>query len=65
VGKGFKKILFDPDTHRVHGGIVGTNAGELTSVILLVIVTGRDAEDIGLTIHARPTLTELYIPRDK
>lgn len=57
--EGFTKILFDPDTHRVlGGGIVGTNAGELISEISLAVETGCDAEDIGLTIHPHPTLTE-------
>jgi dihydrolipoamide dehydrogenase len=56
---GFTKLLFDPDTQRVlGGGIVGTNAGELVSEIALAIETGGDAEDIGLTIHPHPTLTE-------
>jgi dihydrolipoamide dehydrogenase len=56
---GFTKLLFDPDTQRVlGGGIVGTNAGELISEVALAIETGCDAEDIGLTIHPHPTLTE-------
>jgi len=56
---GFTKLLFDPETHRVlGGGIVGTNAGELISEVALAVETGCDAEDIGLTIHPHPTLTE-------
>ena len=56
---GFTKLLFDPDTDRVlGGGIVGTNAGELISEVALAIEMGCDAEDIGLTIHPHPTLTE-------
>lgn len=56
---GFTKLLFDPDTHRaLGGGIVGTNAGELISEVALAVETGCDAEDIGLTIHPHPTLTE-------
>ena len=56
---GFTKLLFDPETHRLlGGGIVGTNAGELISEVALAIETGADAEDIGLTIHPHPTLTE-------
>ncbi len=56
---GFTKLLFDPDSHRVlGGGIVGTNAGELISEVALAVETGCDAEDIGLTIHPHPTLTE-------
>jgi dihydrolipoamide dehydrogenase len=57
--EGFTKILFDPETHRViGGGVVGTNAGELISEIVLAIETGCDAADIGLTIHPHPTLSE-------
>ena len=57
--EGFSKLLFDPETHRVlGGGIVGTNAGELISEVALAIETGADAEDIGLTIHPHPTLSE-------
>jgi dihydrolipoamide dehydrogenase len=56
---GFTKLLFDPDTDRLlGGGIVGTNAGELISEVALAIEMGSDAEDIGLTIHPHPTLTE-------
>ena len=77
--EGFTKLLFDKTTHRViGGGIVGTNAGELIAEIGLAIEMGADAADIGLTIHAHPTLsetvgmsaeafegtlTDLYIPR--
>ena len=77
--EGFTKLLFDPETHRVlGGGIVGTNAGELIAEVALAVETGADASDVGLTIHAHPTLsetvafaaeahegtlTDLYIPR--
>jgi dihydrolipoamide dehydrogenase len=57
--EGFTKLLFDKQTHRViGGGIVGTNAGELIAEVGLAIEMGADAADIGLTIHAHPTLTE-------
>ncbi|HEV2613908.1 MAG TPA: dihydrolipoyl dehydrogenase [Gammaproteobacteria bacterium] len=57
--EGLTKILFDKDTHRVIGaGIVGTNAGELISEISLAIEMGCDADDIALTIHPHPTLSE-------
>ena len=56
---GFTKLLFDPQTHRVlGGGIVGTNAGELIAEVALAIEMGADAHDVGLTIHAHPTLAE-------
>ena len=57
--EGFTKLLFDPDTHRLlGGGIVGTNAGELIAEVTLAIEMGADAADIGLTVHAHPTLSE-------
>jgi dihydrolipoamide dehydrogenase len=57
--EGFTKLLFDKQTRRViGGGIVGTNAGELMAEVGLAIEMGADAADIGLTIHAHPTLTE-------
>jgi dihydrolipoamide dehydrogenase len=56
---GFTKILFDKQTHRIIGaGIVGTNAGDLIAEVALAIEMGADAADIGLTIHAHPTLSE-------
>jgi dihydrolipoamide dehydrogenase len=56
---GLTKILVDPQTHRVLGvGIVGTNAGDLLGEIGLAIEMGANAEDIGLTVHAHPTLSE-------
>jgi dihydrolipoamide dehydrogenase len=57
--EGFTKLLFDPKTHRViGGGIVGTNAGDLISEVMLAIEMGADAADIGLTVHPHPTLSE-------
>ncbi len=57
--EGMTKLLFDNDTHRVIGaGIVGPNAGELIAELGLAIEMGCDAEDIALTIHAHPTLSE-------
>jgi dihydrolipoamide dehydrogenase len=57
--EGFTKLLFDKNTHRViGGGIVGSNAGELIAEVALAIEMGADAADIGLTVHAHPTLSE-------
>jgi dihydrolipoamide dehydrogenase len=57
--EGFTKLLFDKQTHRIIGaGIVGTNAGDLIAEVALAIEMGADASDIGLTIHAHPTLSE-------
>ena len=53
------KVLFAKDTRRVLGaGIVCINAGELIAETVLALETGADAEDLSLTIHAHPTLSE-------
>lgn len=57
--EGMTKLLFCPDTNRILGaGIVGVNAGELISEASLAIEMGCDVEDIALTIHPHPTLSE-------
>ena len=57
--EGATKLIFDKDTHRVIGaGIVGVNAGELLAEAVLAIEMGADAHDLGLSIHAHPTLSE-------
>lgn len=57
--EGLTKLIFDKETHRVIGaGIVGINAGELLAEAVLAIEMGADAHDLGLTIHAHPTLSE-------
>jgi dihydrolipoamide dehydrogenase len=79
--EGMTKILFDEATDRVIGaGIVGPNAGDLIAEVGLAIEMGCDAEDIGLTVHPHPTLsetvamaaeafdgtlTDLYLPKKK
>ena len=79
--EGMTKLLLDPDTGRVlGGGMVGVNAGDLVAEVGLAIEMGADAEDIGLTIHPHPTLsetvamaaeifdgtiTDLYMPKKK
>ena len=57
--EGFTKLIFDEDSHRIIGGaIVGVHAGDLLAEIGLAIEMGAEAEDIGHTIHAHPTLSE-------
>ena len=79
--EGMTKVLFDEETNRIIGcGIVGTNAGDLIAEAALAIEMGCDAEDISLTIHPHPTLsesiamateafegtiTDLYMPKKK
>jgi len=57
--EGRTKVLYEPETKRVLGvGIVGTNAGELIGEAVLAIEMGADLADLGLIIHAHPTLSE-------
>jgi len=79
--EGMTKLLFCPESHRILGaGIVGINAGDLISEASLAIEMGCDVEDIALTIHPHPTvsesiplaaeifegtITDLYMPKKK
>jgi len=79
--EGITKLLFDKSTKKLIGaGMVGSNAGELIAETVLALEMGADAEDIGLTIHPHPTLsesvffaaeiaegsiTDLYMPKKK
>ncbi|MGC2164798.1 MAG: dihydrolipoyl dehydrogenase [Gallionella sp.] len=57
--EGSTKVLLDPKTRRILGaGIVGVNAGELIAEAVLALEMGADMEDIGLSIHPHPTLSE-------
>ena len=59
--EGLTKVLFDKQSGRIIGAsIVGTNAGELIAEAVLALEMGADAEDIGLTIHPHPTLSETF-----
>lgn len=59
VDQGLTKILFDKETGRAIGaGAVGPGAGELIAELGLAIELGADAEDIALTVHPHPTLSE-------
>ena len=56
---GFTKLLIDPETGRILGvGITGRNAEALISEATLAIEMGALAEDLALTIHPHPTLSE-------
>jgi dihydrolipoamide dehydrogenase len=56
---GATKLLVEKESKRVIGaGIVGPNAGELIAEAVLALEMGADAQDLGLTIHPHPTLSE-------
>jgi len=59
--EGITKVIFDKKTNRIIGAaMVGPNAGELVAEAALAIEMGCDAEDIALTIHPHPTLSETF-----
>jgi dihydrolipoamide dehydrogenase len=56
---GLTKMLTEPKTGRILGvGITGRNAAEVISEAALAIEMGALAEDLALTIHPHPTLSE-------
>ncbi|MCS7090027.1 MAG: dihydrolipoyl dehydrogenase [Verrucomicrobiota bacterium] len=56
---GMTKLIIDPESDRVLGvGIVGHGAGELIAEATLALEMGATAEDIALTVHPHPTLSE-------
>ena len=56
---GMTKLVLEPGTRRLLGaGVVGVNAGELIAETVHALEMGADAEDIGLTVHPHPTLSE-------
>ena len=59
--EGLTKILCDKETGRILGaGMVGPNAGELIAEAVVALEMGADAEDISLSIHPHPTLSETF-----
>jgi dihydrolipoamide dehydrogenase len=59
--EGLTKVLVDPESRRILGaGIVGPNAGELIASAVVALEMGADAEDVGLSIHPHPTLSETF-----
>ena len=59
ASQGKTKILFEPNSNKILGvGIVGSGAGDLISEAVLALEMGTDAEDLCLTIHPHPTLSE-------
>lgn len=59
--EGITKVIYDPETKQVLGaGMVGPNAGELIAEAVLALEMGADIEDIALTVHPHPTLSETF-----
>ena len=59
LASGMTKMVIDPDSQRVLGvGIVGREAGEMISEGVLAIEMGALVEDVSLSMHPHPTLSE-------
>jgi len=59
--EGITKVLFDKETHQLIGaGMTGPSAGELIAEAVLALEMGADVEDIALTVHPHPTLSETF-----
>ncbi len=58
---GFVKVLVNPESGRILGvHIIGPCASELISEAVTVMSFGGSVEDIALTMHAHPTLSEAF-----
>ena len=59
AGEGLTKILIDPETERILGlGITGRETEGMISEGVLAIEMGALSQDMALTIHPHPTLSE-------
>ena len=57
--EGVTKLVLEPETGRLLGvGLCGSGAGELIGEATLALEMGATAEDLKLTIHPHPTLSE-------
>jgi len=60
--EGLTQLLLDKNTRHILGaGVVGINAGELIAETVLALEMGADMQDISLTIHPHPTLSETVL----
>ncbi len=60
--EGYTQLLLDKKSRRILGaGITGINAGELIAETVLALEMGADMQDLSLTIHPHPTLSETIL----
>jgi dihydrolipoamide dehydrogenase len=58
---GFVKVLANPETGRILGvHIIGPSASELISEAVTIMAFAGSVEDVALTMHAHPTLSEAF-----
>ena len=58
--EGMTKVLFDQSQRIIGAAMTGPNAGELIAEAVLALEMGGEIEDIALTIHPHPTLSETF-----
>ena len=58
--EGMTKVLFGEDHKIIGAAMTGPNAGELIAEAVLALEMGADIEDIALSIHPHPTLSETF-----
>ncbi len=57
--QGFVKFVVDRDTDEILGAhMIGPNVADLMSEVVLAMAYRGSAEDIGITVHSHPTLSE-------
>lgn len=57
--EGFVRLVFTKDEERLVGAqIIGNNASDMISELTLAIESGSTVEDVALTIHPHPSLSE-------
>lgn len=60
--EGFVRLVFEAETELILGAqIVGVNASDLVAELTLAIESYLTLEDISLTIHGHPTLSEMVM----
>ena len=58
---GFVKLIADEEDVIIGAQVIGMNASELIAEMSLAIEMGATLSDLSLTIHAHPTLSEMFV----
>lgn len=61
-GEGIAKLLYDKQTRRILGAhVLGPHAADLVHELVPLLTQGANLEAIETTIHAHPTLSEIWV----
>ncbi|HJZ12227.1 MAG TPA: dihydrolipoyl dehydrogenase [Acidobacteriota bacterium] len=64
--EGYVKVIFDKESKQVLGfHIIGSGAADLIGEAAHALEMGSSVEDIGLTVHPHPTMTEAFMEASK